>query len=54
MLVFWWMELNFVSLKGNVIFSSVFGGVYGFGMAWAGCLLNVQICALDLLKISMG
>ena len=41
-LVFWWMELDLVSLKGSAMSSSEFWGVYVFGMlgmALADCLL---------------
>ena len=31
--VFWLMELDLISLKGNAVSSSSFGGVYGFSMS---------------------
>ena len=31
--VFWWVELDLLSLKYNEVSSSEFWGVYGFGMA---------------------
>ena len=30
--VFWWMELDIISLEGSGVSSSEFRGVYGFGM----------------------
>ena len=48
--VFQWMELDFVSLRGSGVSSSVSGGVYGFGMALGSQSSNVQNCAPVLLK----
>ena len=31
--VFWLMELDLISLKGNAVSSSSYGGVYGFSMS---------------------
>ena len=31
--VFWWMDVDLVSLKGSAMFSTVFWSAYGFGMA---------------------
>jgi len=44
--VFWWMELYHVSLKGSVVSSSVFRGVYVLVIV-LGCLsANRQDCVL--------
>ena len=48
--VFWWMELDLVSLKGSIVSSGVFGDVYGFSMALGSLSANVQGCAPVLLK----
>ena len=42
--MFWWMELDLVSLKGNAVSSSDFCGVYGFEMALDSLFINVQGC----------
>lgn len=39
--VSWWMELDRVSLKGSAMSSSVFWGVYRFGMALVSLSDNV-------------
>ena len=39
--VFWWMELDCVSLKGSAMSSSVSWGVYRFGMALVSLSANV-------------
>ena len=36
--VFWWVELDLVSLKGSAVSSSVFWGVYELGMFGAAFL----------------
>ena len=46
--VFWWMELDLVSLKGSAVSSSVFWGVYWFCMALGSLSANVQGCAVLL------
>ena len=48
--VFWSTELNLVSLKGSVVSSSVFWGVYWFGMALDSLSFNDQDCVLALLE----
>ena len=47
--VFWWVELDLFSLECNEVPSSVFGGVYGFGMALGNPSFNVQGCVPVLL-----
>ena len=49
--VFWWMELDLVSLKGSAVSSSVFWGVYELGMFGGSLSATGQVCALTLLKI---
>ena len=51
MSVFWWMELDLVSLKGSAVSSSVFCGVYELGMFGGSLSATGQVCALTLLKI---
>ena len=48
--VFWWTELDFVSLRGSAISPSVLGGVSGFGMSLGSLSSNVQSCGPILLK----
>ena len=43
--VFWWMELNLVSLEGSAVSSSVFWGIYGFSMTLRCLSVTVQGCA---------
>ena len=42
--VFWWMELDLVSLRGSAESSSVFWGVYGLGIALGSLSANGQGC----------
>ena len=42
--VLWWMELDFVSLRGTAESSSVFWGVYGLGIALGSLSANGQGC----------
>ena len=42
--VFWWMELDLVSLRGTAESSSVFWGVYGLGIALGSLSANGQGC----------
>ena len=49
--VFWWMELDLVSLKGSAVSSSVFCGVSELGMFGGSLSANVQVCAPTLLNI---
>ena len=44
------MKLDFFSLKDSAIFSSVFWGVYGFGMALGSLSANMQCYVPVLLK----
>ena len=46
-------RMDLLSLKCNVVSSSEFWGVYGFGMAWAVCLLMLRAVFLLFLRISM-
>ena len=48
--LFWWLELDLVSLKGSTISKSVFWGVYGLGMALGSISANRQDYFPDLLK----
>ena len=41
----WWMKLDFVSLKGSAVSSSVCSGVYGLDMALGSPSANDQGCA---------
>ena len=49
--VFWLMELDHISLKGTALYSSVFWGVYGLGMALGSLSANGQCCVSVLLKV---
>ena len=49
--VFWWMELDLVSLKGSAVSSSVFWSVYELGVFWGSLSANGQVCVPTLLKI---
>ena len=49
--LFWWLELDLVSLKGSTISNSVFWGVYGLGMALGSLSANGQCCVSVLLKV---
>ena len=40
----WWTELDFVSLKGSAVSSSVCSGVYGLDTALGSPSANGQIC----------
>ena len=48
---FCWMELDHVSLKGNIMPSSVFLCVYGLSMALGSLFTNRQYFVPDLLKV---
>ena len=52
--VFWWMELDLVSLKGSAVSNSVFWGAYEFGMALSSLAANVQCCGSVSLKYWHG
>ena len=43
-LEFWWVELDFFSLKCNEVSSSEFWGIDGFGMALGILSFNAQGC----------
>ena len=49
--VFCWVELDLVSLKGNVMSSSVFLCVYGLSMALGSLSINGQYFVPYLLKV---
>ena len=49
--VFWWMDLGLVSLKGNIMSSSVFWGSYRFGMALGSLSILGQFCVPILLNV---
>ena len=51
--VFWWMELDHVSLKGTAVYSSVFWGVYGLGMALGSTSFKVHGCFLFFWRINI-
>ena len=40
----WWMNLDFVSLKGSAVSSSVCSGVYGLDIALGSPFANGQGC----------
>ena len=42
--VFWWVELDILSLEYNEVSSSEFWGVCGFGMPLGRPSFNVQCC----------
>ena len=44
--VFWWMDIDLVSLKASAMFSSVFWSPYGFGMALRILFANMHGVAL--------
>ena len=52
--VFWWMDIDLVSLKASAMFSSVFWSPYGFGMALGSLSINVQSYIPILLKMWCG
>ena len=52
--VFWWIELDLVSLKGSVVSISELGGVDGVGVALGSLFANVNCCAPVLLKDQCG
>ena len=47
--LFWWMELDLLSLEFNKVSHSEFWGVYGFGMGSRSLSFNVQCCVTVLL-----
>ena len=48
--VFWWVELDLLSLKCNEVSSSEFWGVYRFGMTLGSLSFNSQGCVPVLLE----
>ena len=48
--MFWWMELDRLSLECNEMPSSEFWVVYGFGMALGSPSFNTQVCVLAFLQ----
>ena len=48
--VFWWVELDILSLEYNEVSSSEFWGVYGFGVALGSLSVNAQGCVPALLE----
>ena len=52
--VFWWMELDLVSLEVSAVSSSVFWGICGFSVDLGRLPVDVQSCAPVLLKDRYG
>ena len=52
--VFWWLELDLLSVECNTISISDFVGVYGFGMALGKLSFNVHCCVPVLLENEPG
>ena len=48
--VFWWVELDLLSVECNTVSISDFVGVYGFGMVLGKLSFNVHCCVLALLE----
>ena len=48
--LFWWVELDLLSLEFKKVSHSEFWGVYGFGMALGSPSSNVQCCVPVLLE----
>ena len=46
--VFWWVELYFFSLECNEMSNNELWDVYGFGVTWAACLLELRAVFLLL------
>ena len=42
--VFWWMELDLVTMNSNVVSSSVFRMAVGSVWLWVACLLMYSMC----------
>ena len=51
--LYWWVELDLFYLECNEVSSSVFWGVYVFGMACATCLLMLRAVFLLCWRISI-
>ena len=47
--VFWWMELDLVSLKGGAMSSCEFWGVYVFGMLGMALAAGLLMCSIVFL-----
>jgi len=52
--VFWWVELDLVTLEGSAVSSSTFLGVCWFGMALSSLSLMFRVVFLFCWKISVG
>ena len=50
--MFWWVELDIISLMCSEVSSGEFGNVYGFGMALAARLLMFRVVFLFCWRIS--
>ena len=48
--VFWWVELDLLSLKCKEVSSTGFCGVHGFGMALDSLSFNAQGCVSALIE----
>ena len=51
--MFWWVELDIISLMCSEVSSGEFGNVHGFGMALAARLLMFRVVFLFCWRISM-
>ena len=51
--MFWWMELNLLSLECSEVSSSEFWGVYGFAIALGSLYFTACGCVPALLENSM-
>ena len=51
--MFWWVELDLLSLKCSEVSSSEFWSVYGFDMSLSHLSFNVHCCVLLCWRISM-
>ena len=52
--MFWWVELDLVTLEGSAVSSSTFLGVCWFGMALSSLSLMFRVVFLFCWKISVG
>ena len=52
--VFWWMELDLVSLKSSTVSSSMFGMSMGSVWLWAACLLTCRVVLLFCWRVGVG
>ena len=51
--MFWWVELDIVSLQCNEVSSSEFWGVYGFGMTLGSLSFNARAVFWHCWRISV-